>query len=161
MTLSRLAVLSAALLAVAAPALAAGTSTSTLAIKAEVADSCEMQGGSLDFGTYQSGQATDLLIQGTINYANCTAQTVSIEMDGGSSGKESDRTLVNASGGALRYQVYRNFDRTYPWGTGDTALNNRKITATNGSLVVYGKIPGGQRIAGGTYSDVVNVTLRF
>lgn len=144
----------------AASAAYAATTTGNLAVTVEVISSCRVGAASLDFGVYGSGQSSDLRAQGTIAYENCIAATLKISLDGGSSGNINGRTLVNAAGNRLTYQLYRDSARTRIWGTGSNALS---FTPTNasGSVPVYGTIPGGQAVPVGRYSDTVVVTIEF
>ena len=138
-------------------AAAAGQDSATLAIKVVVVDACEIRGGTLDFGTYRTGQRDDLMGQGAVTFADCSTGQLTIEIDGGATG---NRRMGNAAGRGLAYQIYRDADRTSPWGLGEQKLT-RAISAGTGTFPVFGLIPGGQDTAPGTYNDVLNVTLTF
>lgn len=139
----------------------AGTDTGTLAVTVTVSDICSIDGGVLDFGTYSGGQSTALDAAGTISYVGCSAGTLTFALDGGSNGNVDDRKMENGGGNSLKYQLYRNSGRTQVWGTGNRALAMQLLLSGSGSIPVYGRIPGGQDAASGTYSDSVNVTLTF
>ena len=143
-----------------AGAAAAGQDSATLAIKVVVVDACEIKGGTLDFGAYKANQRGDLLGQGAVTFADCSTDQVTIEIDGGAARDTNNRRMGTAGGGDLAYQVYRDADRTAPWGVGEQKLI-RPISAGTGTFPVFGLIPGGQDAAPGTYSDVLNVTLTF
>ncbi len=146
-----------ALALVAAPA-RAGTETATLTVTARVQSSCSVSGGVLDFGTYTSGQSDDVTATGRITLTNCNG-TVLIELDGGSSGNVQDRTMRSGSN-VLRYQLYVDNAYSRVWGTGQQGVQYMALTS-DASVLVYGRIPGGQTVPAGNYQDVVNVTVTF
>ncbi|MCS7269031.1 MAG: spore coat U domain-containing protein [Geminicoccaceae bacterium] len=138
----------------------AATATGSLAVTVEVVATCRVGASSLDFGVYGAGQTADLRAQGTIAYENCTASSLRISLDGGSSGNPNGRTLTNAAGNRLAYQLYRDSARTRVWGSGANALSFTP-TSASGTVPVYGTIPGGQSVPLGRYSDTVVVTIEF
>jgi len=153
--------LAAAVLAVtAAPAFAAGTDTDVLTVRVTVQEACTIAGGTLDFGTYNSGQQAALDAEGTISYNSCAAGTISIALDGGSANSVNNRRMASGDS-QLAYQLYRNSSRSNVWGTGEQALAQVLLVPDSGSIPVYGRIPGGQNVPGGNYTDTVTVTLTF
>jgi spore coat protein U-like protein len=60
----------------------------------------------------------------------------------------------------LRYRLYADPSRQVPWGNG-TAAPARTASGPDADLTVYGRIPAGQNVGAGTYSDVVTVQLSF
>lgn len=155
----RLGLLSALVLA-ASGVVQAATDTDTLNVTATVTSGCALTGGTLAFGTYVSGQGTDLDATGAINYANCAAGTLTFALDGGSSGNVTSRTMKSGSN-SLNYQIFRNSTRTATWGTGSDAQTVTLLTTTGGSVTVYGRIPKSQTVAPGSYTDTVTITLTF
>ena len=150
--------LAAASFLVASPALAT-TATDHLTVTATVLSGCSLTGGTLSFGQYVSGQATNLDTTGTINYANCNGN-LTFELDGGSAGDVNSRAMSSGSN-KLNYQLYKNSTRTAVWGTGTDAYALQLLSTLTGTVNVYGRIPSGQTVAPGTYNDVVNITLTF
>lgn len=136
----------------------AGTATATLTVTATVRNGCSIENGALDFGDYTAGQQADLDAKGTIQIRNCPGQ-VTIELDGGSSGTVADRQLVNGAE-RLRYQLYRDPGRTMVWGTGGDAAT-LTLVQSDATVEVFGRIPGGQSVGPGTYTDSVTVTMQF
>jgi spore coat protein U-like protein len=150
--------LAAASLLVASPALAT-TATDHLSVTATVLSGCSLNGGTLSFGQYVSGQAQNLDAAGTINYTNCNGN-LTFELDGGNAGDVNNRAM-SSGGNKLKYQLYRNNTRTVLWGTGSDAYGLQLLSTLTGTVNVYGRIPSGQAVAPGTYNDVVNITLTF
>ena len=133
--------------------------TAVLTVNATVQSSCSLNSGTLDFGTYTSGQTLDRDVDGAIDYSNCSG-TISFELDGGDSGDVNNRTM--ASGGdTLIYQLFRDQARSSVFGTGADAQSKLLLAPGSGSVDVYGRIPGGQNVAAGSYSDTINITLTF
>jgi spore coat protein U-like protein len=155
----RLLVAASALGAVLAPPCArAGTDTDQLAVSATVVSSCSLSGGTLSFGQYVSGQTTDLDVGGTISYVNCSG-TLGFALDGGA-GSVAGRQMSSGAN-RLNYQIYRNSIRSAVWGSGADAQGVTLVGTQSGTVAVHGRIPRGQAVPDGTYTDVVNITLTF
>lgn len=143
--------LAAALLAWPAPARAASCSF-TLA-------------GSIAFGTYDPFAGAPLDSVGTLIYRCSRGSPVVVSLGPGGGGTYARRALV-AGGERLSYQLYLDAARTQVWGdgTGGTALGpGAVITGAQGTRVawIYARIPPGQDVAPGAYSDAVQVTFDF
>lgn len=147
-----------AVLLILPAAATAQTATATLTVTASVQSACSVQDSTLDFGNYTAGQQDPLDARGVIRLSNCIGQ-VTIELDGGGSGNTADRRLTNGSD-TLSYQLYRDPARSQVWGTGSDAYA-LQILVANASIEVFGRIPGGQLVRTGTYSDAVNITVSF
>lgn len=154
---ARLVLLAAAV--AASPATHAATVTDVLNVSATVLSSCALNGGTLSFGDYTSGQQTDLDVDGTINYVNCSG-TLTFALDGGGSGDINARQMRQGAN-RLNYQIYRTSSRSAVFGTGADAQGKILIGTQTGSLTVYGRIPKNQVVPDGVYTDIVNITLTF
>lgn len=150
----------AAIAAVLAPlTAAAGTDTDVLSVSATVQTSCQLNGGTLSFGDYSSGQEADLDVQGTISYAHCSGN-LTFELDGGGSADVNARRMTSGTN-KLNYQIYRTAARNAVWGSGLNSHGLVLIGTQSGSVPVYGRIPARQTVPAGTYTDTVNITLTF
>ena len=154
---ARLVLLAAAV--AASPATHAATVTDVLNVSATVLSSCALNGGTLSFGDYTSGQQTDLDVDGTINYVNCSG-TLTFALDGGGSGDINARQMRQGAN-RLNYQIYRTSSRSAVFGTGADAQGKILIGTQTGSLTVYGRIPKNQVVPDGVYTEIVNITLTF
>lgn len=150
---------SAVAIVAAAPAFAE-TDTDTLTVRVTVQESCSIAGTTIDFGTYSAGQQAALDAEGDISYNGCAAGTLTISLDGGTAGSVDNRQMTNGDA-ELDYQLYANSARNQVWGTDNNALQKVLLVPDSGTIPVYGRIAGGQNVAGGTYTDTVNVTLSF
>lgn len=138
----------------------APTTTGTLSVSAVVQSSCSLTGGTLSFGTYTSGQTSNLDVDGQLTFANCPTGNLVFELDGGGTGNASARRMTSASNN-LNYQLYRNGSRSSIFATGASAHTEIRLVAGGGNIPVYGRIPANQTVAAGNYADTVNVTLTF
>ena len=135
------------------------THTDVLNVSATVLCACSLSGGTLNFGQYTSGQTTNLDVNGTINYVNCSGN-LSFALDGGGTGNINARQMSQGAS-RLSYQIYRNSTRNAIWGSGADAQGVTLIGTQSGTVIVYGRIPANQAVPDGTYTDIVNVTLTF
>ena len=157
----RLFLAAAGLALAAAHAFAAGTDTDVLTVRVTVQEACTIAGGTLDFGTYNSGQQTALDAQGTIGYNNCAKGMLTIALDGGTANNVASRQMKNG-GASLNYQLYTNSGRSQVWGNADgDTVKQTLLEPSSGIIAVFGRIAGGQNVVGGTYTDTVTVTLTF
>ncbi len=124
---------------------------------------CTVSATSVLFGAYNvfTTAPTDTL--GTITY-NCNggAKNVLITITAGQAGTVAPRTLGSALD-RLSYNLYRDSARASVWGnTASQALvvgdppNNTNVTVT-----MFGRIPAGQDVRAGTYSDNVSVVVNY
>jgi spore coat protein U-like protein len=149
----------------AAAALEAGpvageTVTGTLNVTATVNSNCSLSGSTLAFGTYTAGQQNDLDVQGSINYVNCPAGNFVFELDNGANANGSQRRMKSGNN-FLNYEIYKTGTRNTRWGSGPDAVTIQLLQPGNGSVPVYGRIPRGQVVPPGNYSDTVTITLTF
>lgn len=156
---SRFGIASAAIAVVLASPAWAGTATDKLDVAATVQTGCNLNGGSISFGQYTAGQTTALDAVGEVRYASCIG-TLKIELDGGQSGSTTSRQMLSGSN-KLTYQLYRNSNRDAIWGTGTNAHGVQLFQTLSGKIDVYGRIPAGQNVQPGTYTDTVNITMTY
>jgi spore coat protein U-like protein len=141
-----------------------GSNTSQLEVSAAVAADCQIITSDLAFGDYDPllQHATQHLDGAAHMTMVCTrGAQAAIVIDSGRHATGSNRAL---SGGAQRvsYQLYRDEGRTQVWGSGGNPLQ----FVSNGvarpeNLTVYGRIPPGQEVSSGVYTDVVTATVDF
>ena len=137
----------------------AATETGTLSVTATVQNGCALDGGSINFGAYTAGQNVALDAVGQIDFVNCNG-TIRIELDGGGSANVNGRQLRSGAN-RLNYQLYKTSTRSDIWGTGTSAQSMQILSPQSGSMSVYGRIPGGQTVPSGAYTDTVNITMTF
>jgi spore coat protein U-like protein len=129
------------------------------------APSCTISVLSVAFGNYNVFTATPLDSTGRVTYrCNAAAANISISLGKGASPTFNPRTMTK-SGEALNYNLYRNAARTNIWGdgTGGTSVYTRANPPNNNNVnvTIYGRIPAGQDVSAGAYSDTVLATINF
>lgn len=139
----------------------AATSTGSLAVRVVVQNACSVTGTTLDFGTYTSGQTSDLLTTGEIGYTACPAGQIRFDLDGGTNGTVTARKLSDGDGNLLEYALFRNSARSLTFGEGTDGQTLTLTDAGSGSVTVYGQIVKGQAAPTGIYTDIVTITLTF
>lgn len=146
--------------------LSAGWSQGVLAL------SCSVSAISTSFGVYSplspgaldgTGQVTvrceQLLISILVSYT--------IQLSSGSSGSYAPRNM-NGPGYQLAYNLYNDASHTQVWGDGSLGTG----VVSDGYLLgiifpvvrsynVYGRIPAGQNVAPGSYTDSIVVTVNY
>lgn len=150
-----------AALAVQAAEARAATTTGSLSVRVVVQPSCTVTGGTLDFGTYTSGQATDLQATAQIGYTNCSAASLRFDLSGGANGTTTARRASNGEGVFLNYALFRDTARTLNFADGTSGLTVTPATGGTGNITVHGRVPKSQTVAAGTYTDIVTITLNF
>lgn len=158
---SRLLLPVAAIVAVLAGDVHSATVTGSLAVRVVVQPSCAVTGATLDFGTYTSGQTTDLQTTALIGYTNCSAGTLRFDLSGGTNGTVTARRAASGDGSFLNYALFRDSARVQNFGEGATGQTITLATAGSGNVTVYGRVPRSQTVPAGTYTDLVTITLNF
>ena len=127
--------------------------------------SCTISATSVNFGNYNVFNGTALDSTGSITYqCNATAANITISLSKGASSSYNPR-LMSKGAEVLSYNLYRNAARTNIWGDGTsgTAVYSRANPPNNSNvnLVIYGRVPAGQDVSAGTFSDTVSATINF
>ena len=122
------------------------------------ASSCIVVISTVAFGTYVAASPAPLDAVGAIN-VECDGPTgtFTITTDGGSSGDENARTMVNGAE-RLAYQLYMNAARTTTW----KSPHNHKIDSSEPKTIphtLHGRIFANQDVAPGSYSDAILITI--
>ena len=133
-------------------------------VSAAVSADCRISVSDLSFGQYDPlGQNSSRELNAAAGVSMlCTRDArATIVMDAGRNPLGTSRAM--ASGDQhVAYQIYRDADRTQVWGSGGDALQFVSTGVQQPQqFVVYARIPPGQEVASGTYSDVVTATVDF
>jgi spore coat protein U-like protein len=126
---------------------------------------CTVSTSSVNFGTYDVFDTQPNDSTGTITL-NCNggARNVAITISRGSSPSYAYR-FMNRVFELLFYNLYQDASRSVIWGDGsggsqmeivDNPPNNRNV-----ALTVFARIPPGQDVSAGSYSDTVTVTVQY
>ena len=150
-----------ALCLLCATAAHAATLSSPVEVSTTVVTNCQIQVSDLAFGSYDplGTHASQQLDGAAAVQVLCTkSASASVQIDAGQSGT---RTL-NGGADRVTYQLYRDANRTRAW---SGASSNVRLVSTSArepqQFTVYARIPAGQRVASGRYTDVVRATVYF
>ena len=146
------------LIALLATAAIASLSFSALAV-------CSLSGTSISFGNYDVFSTSPLDTNGSIVYRCGNADhDISISLDSGGASSFNPRRMLKGSE-ALNYNLYLDAARTIIWGDGTAGTqtyfiknppNNQDVT-----VPLYGRVPTGQSVSKGAYSNTITVTINF
>jgi spore coat protein U-like protein len=144
----------------------AATATANLAVTARVIQQCTITApNTLAFGDYDpvSANATANLDASTTISVACTRGSTAVWIGLGLGANASGAVRRLASGAErLNYEIYRETGRTTVWGnTSATGVSYTPTSRAATNLTVFGRVPGGQDVAVGTYTDTVVATINF
>ena len=129
---------------------------------AQLGANCSISTTGVAFGSYDVFVGTPRTSTGTITYSCTVGLSIRIELGMGSSGTYAARTMRQASE-ALDYNLYRDSNYATVWGdgSGGTGVFTGTTLLAPGNVTVYGRLPAGQNVSAGAYSDTVVATIVF
>lgn len=140
--------------------------TAIVLIAARGEAACTISTTAVNFGTYNVFATSADDATGQITY-RCTSPRpplVTIQLDKGGAPSFNPRQMSRGSE-KLNYNLYRDSTRSTIWGdgTGGTQAYSRTSPPLNSNinLPVYGRIPAGQDVSAGAYSNTVTATISF
>ncbi len=133
----------------------------TFVVSATVQGSCTVIANDLTFGAYDPA-AGDLDVTTTIDVTCSDGTGYEVGLDGGTTTGDVTARAMTAAGVNLSYELYRDAPRTLSWeDLGSTNTVTGTGDGTSQANTVYGRVPGSQFIATGTYNDTVTATVEF
>lgn len=137
----------------------------TINVGAVVVGNCRIAVNDISFGAYDplGSNASASLDTTSLLSILCTKDALAtIALDGGANADASGRQMALGSY-RLDYDLFRDGEHRARWSEGDLAV---RVMGTGSlsqayDLIVYGRIPSGQVIPAGTYSDVVTARVDF
>lgn len=128
------------------------------------AQGCAVTATAVNFGGYDSYTLLDAT--GSVNVICETGVNYSIRIDAGSNsgGSFTPRKARLAGGtGTASYNLFRDSARSEAWGDGtnNTFVRTGVGTGAEEKLTIYGRLPGGQKVASGVYSDTLTITVEW
>ena len=141
----------------------AATATATFGVSATVVKACTISTTALSFGNYDptSGSAVDGSSTVTVNCTNGTQYNVGLNAGTGSGATISSRKMTQGSY-SLSYALYQDSARSSNWGnTVGTDTISGTASASPTSLTVYGRVPAGQNVPAGAFSDTITATITY
>ena len=127
---------------------------------------CTISTSPLSFGSYNVFSPTPLDSTGSVTYrCGNSDHDITISLDRGGAPTFNPRRMLKGTE-PLTFNLYLDAARTTIWGdgTGGTQTffehnpqgNNKDITIT-----IYGRVPAGQDVSAGTYTNTVTATINF
>lgn len=125
---------------------------------------CSINTNPLAFGSYDPvvvHATSPLDAAGGVSITCTKGATTPIAMDLGLNPSGSTRRMVSG-GDYLTYELYQDSGRTTVWGTGGSSFTPPVAPSKAARLFpVYGRVPAGQDVRAGAYSDTVTATVNF
>ena len=145
---------------------AAATATANLSVTATVTNNCTIATAAVAFGAYDpvvTHASAHLESTGTVTVTCTRGATATVALSLGSNAVGAVRHLKDASGNVLAYELFQDAGRTAVWG--DTPSGLLPIGAAPSKaprdFTVYGRVPAGQDVPAGNYTDTVVATVNF
>jgi spore coat protein U-like protein len=146
--------------------LLAGLVGTCLATPAAAINLCTFSTVGINFGNYNVFSAGALTATGTVTYRclGVGGEAITIDLSQGTAPSFNPRTMLR-SGEALNYNLYLDAAATQIWGNGTggsqrygplVPQNNRTTDVT-----IFGRIPAGQDVTVGSYTDTIIATINF
>ena len=166
MIATRALVLCLAATALATASTLADSATATIAVSATVRRNCTITTAPLAFGTYDpvvANATTPLDATATVTIACTMGTPATIGLDAGSNALASQRRLTNASSAYMNYQMFLDSAHATMWGNDSSNQMDAGAAPSKAprAFPVYGRIPAGQDVPIGPFSDSVVATVNF
>ena len=148
---------------------AASPQTANLSVTATVSANCTISTTAVAFGEYDpvvTHASTPLDVSGKVSVTCTNGAPATITLGqgpdpGASSTDAAPARRMKAGANYLNYQLYTEVTHTTVWGNDtDTDVANTGNGA-NQDITVYGRVPSGQNVPTGSYSDTVVATITF
>lgn len=131
---------------------------------------CSVSTTPLSFGTYNPAASSPTTATATIS-ATCLSlslpmtATVDLALSAGTSGNAAARQMANGTA-RLNYNIYQDAGYATVWGNNSNGGTSQSMSISNllnwnVSKTAYGRIPAGQYVKTGAYTDSVVVTFTF
>ena len=148
--------------ALAGPSTAiAATATATMGVTATVQATCLVSATDVAFGIY-TGALTSATSTISVTCTNTTPYTVGLSAGVSAGATVATRKMTGPSAALLGYGLYQDAAYTLNWGT--TVSTDTEAGTGTGSqqgVTVYGRVPAGQYVAPGAYTDTITATVTF
>jgi spore coat protein U-like protein len=148
-------------------AVEAATATANLSVSATISSNCTITTASVGFPSYDPvvahATSPDDSTSGSVTIT-CTKGTIpSIGLGLGANASGSQMRMSNGSASYLAYALYQDAGRTTVWGDSGSLLfyPGPATSKDPRTYPVYGRIPAGQDLPAGTYTDTVTATVNF
>jgi len=145
------------MLALAGGSAMAATTGTSFTVSATVVASCSVSATNLAFGSYTGSSNLDQTSTVSVTCTNGTDYSVALNDGANASG--STRRMLSGGSNYLSYEMYSDAGRSTVWNAATPVTGTGSGVAQ--SLTVYGRVPSGQNVPAGSYSDTVQVTVTY
>jgi spore coat protein U-like protein len=146
-------------------AVQAATDTTTFQVTATVNDACTVSATDLAFGVYDPSAADDEDTSTiTVTCTKSTDYDIGLNEGTASGATVTTRKMIDTvSTDLLNYSLFSDASRTVNWGNtvGTDTVHVGSATGAAENHTVYGRIPTGQYVTAGSYSDTITVTVTY
>ena len=145
------------------------TKSTTFNVSSSVAANCTISATDLNFGAYDplvANKTTALDVNTTVTVLCTKGSTgVNVGLDLGTHTVAGNRFMSNGSD-SLRYELYSDSAGGTVWSNGGAGLVTWPVFGPIGAgagtpHTVFGRVPAGQDVSVGSYTDVVTATVNF
>jgi spore coat protein U-like protein len=143
---------------------AAGSAGAQFNVTTTVLSACSVSATDLTFGNYAASSASPTDASNTLSVTCTSALPYTVALDGGTTaGSVAARKMSDGASHTLNYFLYTGSNHTTLWGDGNTGTSTVGGTGSGSTqnLTVYGRIPNGQFVTAGSYTDRVTVTVSY
>ncbi len=155
----------AALLVTGLPSIAdAATATAQFNVTATVLNNCAVSATDLAFGNYSASVATPTTATTTLAVTCTNALAYTVALNGGTTTSSvAARAMTDGASHNLNYGLYTTnaYTSIFGDGTGSTVTVAGTGNGAAQNITVYGRIPAGQYVVAGAYTDRVTVTVTY
>jgi spore coat protein U-like protein len=149
----------------------AATATSNFTVTATVVSSCTIATTGISFGNYDpvvANSTTPLDANGSVTVACTAGAATTIGMGQGANQDPTSTAAVPvrrmlSGANHVRYDLFQDSTRATPWGDVGTtsAMTYASVSFAPVSFPIYGRMPSGQDVQTGSYTDTVTATIQF
>jgi spore coat protein U domain-containing protein, fimbrial subunit CupE1/2/3/6 len=137
---------------------------SVLVIALPALASCTISTTGVSFGTYDVFASAPLDSTGSVTYRCSDTGPITVFLGKGGAATFNPRRMLKVSE-ALTYNLYLDASRTTIWGDGtggsQAYSNSSPVKNQNITVTIYGRVPAGQDVTAGSYSNTITATINF
>jgi spore coat protein U-like protein len=143
-----------------------GSTTVTFNATATVVGDCTVSAFTLNFGVYEPVVTNKTLPLDSSSIINvyCTKGTQGdVALDNGSNFAAGNRRMKSVAGAFMTYEIYKDATRATVWNAAgiNSAVSTSRTIPLGGGFVAYGRIPAGQDLAAGAYTDTLQAIVTY
>jgi spore coat protein U-like protein len=145
---------------------AGGSTTVTFNVTATAVGDCTVSAFTLNFGAYEPVVTNNTVPLDSSSIINvyCTKGTQGdVALDNGSNFAAGNRRMKSAAGAFMTYEIYKDAARATVWNAAgiNSAISTSRTIPLGGGFIAYGRIPAGQDLAAGAYTDTLQAIVTY